>query len=630
MKQIAVGMVLFCAALCSRAQAQGGIVTTVAGNGPSCDMVRACGAYSGDGGPATAASLNLPDGVAVDASGNLFIADSWNNRIRKVSPGGIITTVAGTGPVCTFAACGGFSGDGGLATAASLNTPTSVAVDASGNLFIADYGNNRIRKVSPNGIVTTVAGDGIQRFSGDGGPAASASLYDPVRIAVDASGNLFIADTGNERIRKVSPGGTITTVAGNGTQGFSGDFGPATSASLYAPEGIAVDGSGDLFIADYGNSRIRKVSPGGVISTVAGNGTQALSGDGGPAASASLQNASSLAVDASGNLFILDDVDVREVWASGTITTIAGDGDAGFSGDGGAAITASFNNPFGIAMDASGNLFIADTSNNRIREIPAPVSVMPPAFTPPSIGPNGIVPVFSTMTTIQPGEWASVYGSNLANSTVSWDGTFPLSLGGTSVTVDGKVAYLSYVSPGQLNFQVPDDRVPGDPTVSESVPVVVTTAAASATATVNLGIAAPSFSLLDSKHVAGIILRSDGSGAYGGGAWDIVGPTGISLGYPTVAAKAGDSVELYGVGFGPTTPAVPAGQPFSGAAPAVNPVQVTIDGVTVTPSFAGLSAAGTVQINLTIPAGAGTGDVPIVASVLGVQTPLTDVISLRY
>jgi uncharacterized protein (TIGR03437 family) len=217
----------------------------------------------------------------------------------------------------------------------------------------------------------------------------------------------------------------------------------------------------------------------------------------------------------------------------------------------------------------------------------------------------------------------SIYGTNLASSTAAWNADFPTSLGGTSVTIDGKLAYLSFVSTGQINLQVPNDTAIGP------VPVVVTTAGESATSTVTLAQFGPSFFLLDAKHVAGIIVRSDGSGANGGGTYDILGPTGTSLGYPTVAAKAGDIVELYGTGFGPTNPAVPAGQLFSGAAPTTSPVKLLIKNVSVTPMFAGLSGAGLYQINLTIPAGLGAGDVSLVATVGGVQTPTGVVISLR-
>ena len=382
-----------------------GTLTTVAGNGTV--------GFSGDGGPATSAQLNFPSGVAVDSAGNLYIADQDNKRIRRVSAGGTITTVAGNG---------GFSGDGGPATSASLDSPYSVALDSVGNLYIADSLNHRIRKVSAGGTITTVAGSGIPGFSGDGGPAASAALYKPYGIVLDAGGNLYIADTANDRIRKVSGGtittvagnggsgplgdggqatnsflvpndvvldsagnlyiadvihsrirkvsnGTITTVAGNGAFGFSGDGGAATSASLYLPNGMAVGTNGNLYIADSLNNRIRRVSQ-GLITTIAGNGTAGFSGDGGPAVSASLQNPWGVSLDTSGNLYIADcgNNRIRKV-SGGTITTVAGTGAAGFGGDGGPAASASLSCPIRVALDAAGNLYIADTGNNRIREV---------------------------------------------------------------------------------------------------------------------------------------------------------------------------------------------------------------------------------------------------------------------
>jgi uncharacterized protein (TIGR03437 family) len=269
--------------------------------------------------------------------------------------------------------------------------------------------------------------------------------------------------------------------------------------------------------------------------------------------------------------------------------------------------------PWGVAVDSAGNVYVADAGNNRIR-----------LLTPnPSIAAGGIGPVYSSSTTVQPGEWASIHGSNLASGTVAWTGNYPTSLGGASVTINGKAAYLSYVSPGQINLQAPDDTATG------AVPVVVTTAGRSATSTVTLAQFAPSFLLLDAKHVAGIILRSNGSGGYGGGAYDILGPTGKSLGYATVAAEVGDTIELFGTGFGPTSPAVPAGQSFAGAAPTTNPVTLRIGNMNVTPAFAGLSGAGLCQFNLTVPSGLGAGDVSLQATVGGVQTPAGVVISLQ-
>jgi PKD repeat protein len=262
-------------------------ITTIAGNGVA--------GFSGDGGQATSAQFDHPWGVAVDGQGSVYVGDKENNRVRKVN-GGIITTVAGTGT-------GGYSGDGGQATSAQLHYPESLALDANGALYIADYANHRVRKLS-DGIITTVAGTGTSGDSGDGGQAASAQLRYPDGVAVDAQGNLYIADSGNNRIREVS-GGIITTLAGTGTAGFYGDGGAATSGQLSDPEAVAVDKRHDLYIADWVNSRIRKVS-GGIITTIAGTGVPGFSGDGGPATSSQLYNAIGLAVDPQGSLFVVD------------------------------------------------------------------------------------------------------------------------------------------------------------------------------------------------------------------------------------------------------------------------------------------------------------------------------------
>ncbi len=241
----------------------------------------------------------------------------------------------------------------------------------------------------------------------------------------------------------------------------------------------------------------------------------------------------------------------------------------------------------------------------------------------PAITPGRVVPIFSNVNTIQPGEWVSIFGENLASTTAIWNGTFSTSLAGTSVTINGKPGYPIYVSATQINLQAPDDSATGP------VPVVVTTASGKANAVVTLAEFGPSFSLFDATHVAGIILRLDGSGTQGGGTYDILGPTGNSLGFPTMAAKPGDIVELFGVGFGATSPATTSGQVFSGAAPAVTPINLLINGVNVTASFAGLSSAGLYQINLTVPPGLGTGDLSLVAGVGSVRTPPGVAISLE-
>jgi len=346
----------------------GGIISTVAGNGTR--------SYSGDGGPANAASLNQPYGIASDSSGNFFIADTYNNRIRKVDSSGLITTVAGTGT-------SGYSGDGGPAVAADLWLPYGIAVDTAGNLFIADLANHRIRRVDAmTGIITTVAGGGDN--PGDGGLATQTRLDGAgPGVAIDSQGNLYIAELGYNKIRKVDANGIISTVAGNGfgggtgSGGYSGDGGPATSAELNLPSGIAVDNSGCLFIVDRGNHRVRKVDQGGTITTVAGNGyrdsngTGAFAGDGGPAVSAELNNPWGIALDALGSFYIADESNerVRKVSAGGIISTIAGTGFPLFSGDGGPATSAGLYLPMALAFDRGGNLLIVTGGDMRVRKV---------------------------------------------------------------------------------------------------------------------------------------------------------------------------------------------------------------------------------------------------------------------
>jgi uncharacterized protein (TIGR03437 family) len=569
-------------------------ITTVAGNGMA--------GYSGENGPAASAQLNQPQGVAVDSAGALYIADTNANLVLRVA-GGVTTTVAGDGTR-------GNSGDDGPATSARLSSPYAVAVDQAGDLFIADAGNNRIRMVS-KGVITTVAGNGRGGYSGDGGPATGAQLNQPWGVAVDSAGNLYIADTGNDRVRKVS-NGVLTTVAGNGTMGFSGDGGPATSAGLWAPTAVALDSSGNLYIADDDNYRVREVSN-GVITTFAGNGTPGLGGDGGPASSAQI-GPWSLAFDSADNLYITDVVGVRKV-SGGVITTLAGNWTQGFRGDNGPATSAEFYSAEGVAVDPAGKVYVADAYNHRIR-------LLTPG-TAPAISPGGVVPVYSPVPTIQPGSWVSIYGSNLASGTAIWNGNFPKSLGGTSVTIDGKPAYLWYVSPTQINLQAPDDTATGP------VQVVVTTASGTAASTVTLAPYGPSFSLLgDATHVVAEIATPNGAGAYGGGTYDLLGPSG-TFSFNTRPVKAGETLVLFGVGFGPTAPQVPAGQVFTGAASTTSPVTVTIGGVAANVVFSGLTGAGLYQINLTVPPGTGSGDQALQATVNGVQTPPGPVVNVQ-
>jgi uncharacterized protein (TIGR03437 family) len=388
-----------------------GIITTVAGNGKS--------GYDGDNNSAINAMLNSPEGVAVDASGNLYIADTLNDRIRKVDASGKITTVAGNGPgysgdngpasraqlarpkemffdktgnlyiadsanlvirkidtngiISTIAgsAAAGFSGDGGTALKATLGAPNGVAVDSHGNIYIADTLNLRVRKVSPDGTISTVCGNGKFRNAPDNTLAINAFLLQPEDVAIDAKGNLLIADTQTNRVAKVTPDGIMTTFAGTGQYGFGGDGGPATKAFLTAPRGLAVATDGTVYIIDSENFRIRKVSPDGTIMTIAGTGVPGSTGDNGPANKSQLQSPRGLALDQKGNLYIADQGChcIRVIDSAGIIRTIAGTGRPGYSGDNGAATAAQFNLPQKMAVDGSGNLYIADVNNNRIRRI---------------------------------------------------------------------------------------------------------------------------------------------------------------------------------------------------------------------------------------------------------------------
>jgi uncharacterized protein (TIGR03437 family) len=690
------------------------MIGTVAGSG--------IGGFNGDGGPATGAELYYPNGIAVDAAGNLFIGDFENNRVRKVTPAGIISTVAGNGTH-------GFSGDGGPATSAELYTPSGVAVDAAGNLFIADTNNCRIRKVTPEGTISTVAGNGTRGYSGDFGPATSAELHFPSGVAVDGAGNLFIGDTNNSRIRKVTPQGTISTVAGSGTAGFKGDGGPATLAELYAPNGVAVDDTGDLFIADTTNSRIRIVTPAGTISTVAGNGSYAFNGDGGPATSAALFSPRWVAVDGLGNLYIADTNNsrIRVVTPAGIIDTVAGDGIAGFSGDGGPAAMAELSAPSGVAVDGAGDLFIADEANNRVREltgtqsappglvilmtdsggfmqgqsasytvvvsnigsgatsgmvtltdtIPAgmtlaalsgtgwdctsdtctrsdalgPDASYPPVFVIVNVGLNApsqatnqasvsgggsVMAAFSDPTTIlpaappgptitavengasfqagfAPNAWFTVTGGNLAsvagdtwqNSIVG--GVLPVTLDGVSVTVGGQPAYVYFVSPNQINAVAPN-------VAAGSTTVVVKN---------SLGTSAP-FSSAAQTYSPAFFLWPGGYAVATHQDFSLAVTNGTFAGVTTVAAKPGDVIILWGTGFGPTTPAAPAGVeiPLNSFLTS-SPVSVTVGGEPATVYGAALAPgyAALFQVAIQIPATLADGDYPVVATVMGVPSP---------
>ncbi len=334
-----------------------GTIETLAGNGVA--------GYGGDGGFAADGVLNSPFDVAVDAAGYVYVADRGNHRIRRIGPDGTIETFAGTG----VAGYGGDGGPGRRPGGALLNGPIGVAVDAAGYVYIADHANHRIRRIATDGTIDTFAGIGVAGYSGDGGPATEARLNHPMSVAVDSAGNVYVADSENHSIRRIGLGGTIETVAGTGVAGDGGDGGPATAARLNFPFGVAVDANGQVYVADTVNHRVRRIGTDGTIETVAGTGEAGYAGDDGEATAAQLDQPAGLAVDAAGNVYVADWGNHRVRWlgTGGTIGTFAGTGDSGFGGDGGPAAEARLFNPSSVTVDPAGQVYIADAGNHRVR-----------------------------------------------------------------------------------------------------------------------------------------------------------------------------------------------------------------------------------------------------------------------
>jgi len=444
--QIVFGLLLAAGA----ATAQQYTISTIAGIGT-------VEGYYGNQGPATQAPLDFPFKVAVDSKGNFYIADYYTYVVREVSAG-IINTIAGDSTP-------GFQGDGGLGTLAEISYVHGLAADSNGNLYIADTSNARVRVVNTTtGNIYTFAGNGTSGYAGDGGLAVNAAMNSPAGVVADASGNVYIADYGNSTVRKVDTSGKISTVAGNGMWGFSGDGGPANQALLAHPIALAIDTAGNIYIADPGNLNIRKITTDGNIHTVASN-----------------LDAESIAVDAAGSIYYPNYINstIQKILTNGTQFTIAGNGTIGFSGDGGPATAAQLNTPYGVAVDSSGNVYVADFANMAIRQLTPAASTVTAVNAASGLG-----------LEVSPGEIIALYGPALGPQTPAIqhpdaNGNYGTQLSGTTVSFNGVNAPLIYVSASQINAIVPYEianagmariqvNYQGQTVATQTLPVVVT------------------------------------------------------------------------------------------------------------------------------------------------------------
>jgi uncharacterized protein (TIGR03437 family) len=578
-------------------------ITTVAGTGTP--------GYTGDGSAANAAQVNGPFSAALDSSGNLYIADQFNHAIRKVDTSGNISTVAGNGTA-------GYTGDGGAATSANLNDPQGVIVDSSGNIYIADTNNNAVRKVS-GGKITTIVGSptGSAGNSGDGGPGTSAQVFHPSALALDSAGNLLIADTSNELIRKLNLStAIISTLAGQGNNpGFGGDGGLASRAQFSNPSGLAFDAAGNLYIADTTNNRVRMIAPNGIISTVAGSSSSGYAGDGAAATKARLNSPKGIVVDAAGNLFIADTFNnrIRVVTPCGTIYPVAGSGANSAGGDGGPALDAGFKFPSGVVASASGSVYVVDNQNALVR-------VLTPVPGVPAISAGGVqtAGAFGASKAVAPGSWIEIYGSNLSATARSWNGgdfvgvNAPASLDATKVTIGNQAAFIDYISANQVNVQVPSGVGTGQQTVT-----VINGAAISAPLTVTVNAtqpglyAPPNFNIGGKQYLAALF--PDGV--------TYVAPPGSVSGFTSRQAKPGETIIVYGVGFGPVTPAIAAGQVVQQSNNLTSPLQVFFGQTPATLSYSGLApgAVGLYQFNVVVPNVVNSDAVPITFPIGGVN-----------
>lgn len=634
--------------------------------------------FGGDGGPATSARFSTPNGIALDASGNLYIADLYNDRIRKVDTNGIVTTFAGR-----FG--GTFSGDGGPATEAGMFDVAGVAVDSAGNVYIADMDNNRIRKVDTTGKISTVAGNGNYGYTGDNVSATQTALSSPAAVAVDAAGNVYIGDLFNHRIRKVNAQGIISTLAGTGVAGANGDGGLATQAQLDIPEGLSFDQAGNLYIADSGSDVVRRVDTSGKISTFAGTGQAGFTGDNGQAKQARLNSPRGVVADGTGNVYIADAGNdrIRRVDASGVITTVAGNGQSGFNGDGITATQASLFEPAALSADPYGVIFLADSYNDRIRELKSaqlqflglskylltvgtsavPLTLSGTGFENAFVTINGqsisstqdqatgnlavtlpasflATPAVVSVQVNKAGQTASerkivvaspaqmnaaapasvsaasyqsalaveaigaMFGTRLATQFAVANTTpLPTSLAGTAIYANGIASPLFFVSPNQINYQIPANLAAK---VNTSIVVIAAD-----------GVVSPG--QLQVEAVAPGIFTANTSGSGGPAAvWTTDGVNYFPVVNPDGSLKAmpaGAYVVLFGTGIRHAPdPNVPDGDGVAES------VQVSLAGTSSAALYAGAQAAfvGLDQINFQIPASlAGRGKVDVIIIVNG-------------
>ncbi|MGC8758690.1 MAG: hypothetical protein ACP5UT_05415 [Bryobacteraceae bacterium] len=593
-------------------------IDNAAGNGAA--------GFAGDSGKAQDAQINFPLGLAIDKSGNVYIADQFNHRIRRIAPDGTITTVAGSGTQ-------GSTGDDGPATSAQLNYPSGIAIDGSGALYITDTMNHVIRKVAVGGNITRIAGQrGLPGFvekdaKGEFINAKDAQLNAPTGIAIDSAGNIYFCDTRNHRVRKIGTDGKIQTIAGTGEKGETGDGGSALEAKLNSPTGVAVDAAGNVYIADQMNHRIRKVDASGIITTVAGTGLPGYSGNGGLATRAQLFYPCCIALDAQGNLFIADRTNnrVRRVdAAAGTISLAAGTGRFGDDFDGRPADQARLRFPMGLAADPQGRIYFSDNANSRVKLL-TPVAQGPTGelAEPPAIRADGGIagdPSFGAPLSAAPGSWIEIYGSNLAPAEREWtsedfqDGRAPTTLEGTTVWINGQAAPLAYVSPSMLRVQVPLEldssraSVVVETAAGRSAPRTLAVSAAAA------GVLAPVKLRIEGKQFAAAQIAEDGAYAL---------PENASSELASRPARAGETLILRAIGLGAVTPQVGTGEVAPERTQLAAPLEVRIGGMPADVLSAGLAPGkvGLYEIRVRVPALPQDGAAPLEVLLNGKPIP---------